>query len=95
MKIILPAQAIPAGSTVTKITGQKEYILRDDIKIFGSINPDQQDMLRELRADKGTRFMVSADGNISIVAGDSELLWHVDADQLYRYMYELTQLDNK
>jgi len=95
MKVILPAQAIPAGSTVTKITGQKAYILRDDIKIYGSVNPEQQEMLRELRADKGTRFMVSSDGNISIVAGESELIWHVDADELYRYMYHLTQVDNK
>lgn len=94
-KVILPAEVIPVGATVTKVTGQKEYILRDDIKIYGSTSEDQKDMMRELRADKGTRFMVAEDGNINIVAGGTELLWHVDAEGLYRYMYELTQLDHK
>ncbi len=94
-KVILPAEAIPLGSTVTKVTGAKPYILRDDIKIYGSTSEEQKETMRELRADKGTRFMVANDGNINIVAGETELMWHVHAEELYRYMYELTQLDHK
>ena len=95
MKVLIAASLIPAGSTVTKKTGEKPYMIRDDIKIWGSTNPEQKDMLRELKADKGTRFMVTDDGNINIIAGDTELLWHVDAEHLYRFMYEMTQLDHK
>jgi hypothetical protein len=95
MKVLITAAMIPTGSTVTKKTGEKPYIIRDDIKIWGAINAEQKDTMRELRADKGTRFMVADDGNINIIAEDTELLWHVDAMTLYHYMYEMTQLDHK
>lgn len=89
MKLILEAKSIPVGSTVTKKTGEKEYTIRDDIKIYGSTSPEQKETLRELKADAGTRFMVSNDGNINIIQGDLELIWHVEPNVLYDWLSDL------
>jgi len=95
MKVLIAASEIPVGGKVTKKTGEKVYTIRDDIKIYGKTGPEQTETLRELRADRETRFMVSEDCSINIISGDTELLWHVDAEELYRYLYTKTQLDNK
>lgn len=95
MKVLIEAKEIPVGGIVTKKTGEKQYIIRDDIKIYGSTGPEQTETLRELRADRDTRFMVSEDCTINIISGNTELLWHVDAEELYRYLYHKTQLDHK
>jgi hypothetical protein len=94
MKVLIQARSIPVGSTVTKKTGDKPYTLRDDVKIYGSTQ-EQTEALRELKADEGTRFLISQTGDISIISGDVELLWHVTEEVLYQYLYMRTQLDNK
>lgn len=83
----MPVQDIPLGSTVTKKTGEKEYTLRDDIKIWGSTQ-EQTENLRELKADDGTRFLISKNGDISIISGETEMLWHVDNQTLYNFLYQ-------
>lgn len=88
----MEAKDIPVGSTVTKKTGEKPYTIRDDIKIYGSTTPDQRETLRELKADSGTRFMVAGDGNINIISGDQELLWHVSEGDLYRWIEDTFSL---
>lgn len=83
----MEAKDIPVGSVVTKKTGEKLYLLRDDIKIFGALTPDQKEMLREIKADAGTRFMVADNGDVNIVHGGQELMWHADPEDLKRWMY--------
>jgi hypothetical protein len=92
MKVILPVYEIPIGSTVTKITGDKEYIIKDKIIVYGDPN-----LTKELKSDDSTRFLVSKNGdlNISVISWDKEMLWNVSDEELYRYLYDKTQLDNK
>lgn len=81
MKVILEAQDVPLGSTVTKKTGEKEYRITDRIKIFGE-NISQ----KEIIADDGTRFLVADVGNVNVISGRTELVWHIDDDDLYHYL---------
>jgi hypothetical protein len=85
MKVLMEVRDIPVGATVTKKTGEKIYTLRDDVKIYGSTQ-EQTEALRELKADEGTRFLISQNGDISIISGDTELLWHVDGRILFEHL---------
>lgn len=91
MKVLIAVRDIPVGSSVTKKTGDKPYTLRDDVKIYGSTQ-EQRETLRELKADEGTRFLIAQNGDISIVSGDTELLWHVAERDLYQYLEMRTHL---
>lgn len=77
------ASEIPLGSTVTKKNGEKQYTIRDCVKIYGDNDPNRQ---RELRADDGTRFLISDSGDINVINGDTELVWHVSHCDLYLYL---------
>lgn len=83
MKLIIPIRDIPLGSAVTKVGGTKPYIVRDCVKIYGDSDANRQ---REIRADDGTRFLVSDTGDITVVAGDTEHLWIVSDHNLYEYL---------
>ncbi len=82
MKLILNASDIPLGSTVTKITGEKEYILRDELKVYGENSTEP----RSLKASKGTVFMVSDHGDANAVSGDTKLAWIVDKEELLSWL---------
>ncbi len=79
MKVIQSLKNIPEGSIVTKITGNKEYIVRSSIKIYG-------DKPQELKAQDGTRFLVANDGSISCLHGETELAWHVTEINFLRWL---------
>jgi hypothetical protein len=80
-KLLLPSNEIPLGSTVTKPTGEKKYILRNEIKIYGSKE-------QIIKADEHSRFIVSDNGDINSVGDTSILCWHVDKDELIEYLNE-------
>jgi len=84
----MSAKEIPLGSTVTKKTGDKAYILKDKIRIYG--DPSLQ---KEIKADENVRFLVGE--SIVMITDNVELLWHVSDLDLYHYLYEKTQLDHK
>lgn len=81
MKVILHVREIPIGAVVTKITGQKRYIVKDKIQIFG--DPSR----REIKADDNTRFLYAENG-ISCVSGDLEVVWELTDDQLSQFLFE-------
>ena len=81
MKIILRSIDIPLESTVSKVTGTKEYIIKDRIRIFGD------DSKRELLAIDGTRLLISDRGDANSVTAETELIWHTDVDTLKRYLH--------
>ena len=83
MKVLMPAKDIPLGAIVTKKTGDKPYTIRENVKIYGTV---EQQTIREIKCDDGTRFLVSATGDINIVNSDTELLWHVSDRDLYNYL---------
>jgi hypothetical protein len=90
MKVLIPANEIPLGSTVTKKTGDKTYIIKNKIRIYG--DPSLQ---KEIKADENVRFLVGNDANIVMITDNTELLWHVSDMDLYYYLYEKTQMDHR
>lgn len=77
MKILMPARDIPLEATVTKRGGEKEYVLRDRLRIFG-----EDGKPKELRAEEGTRLLVASNGDANVVAGNTELIWQADEDEV-------------
>lgn len=83
MKVILEASQIPIGSLVSKVKGEKQYVLLDTIRIFGP-----NDEPRVIKAEGGARFLSYKNGDFNVVNSDTELVWVVDANTLYDWMTE-------
>ena len=80
MKVILPAQSIPDGSTVTKVTGRKLCKLVNTVKIYGEH--------KEEVVVQGCKFLIS-DGNINAIPALTELIWIVEELELLRYLEDI------
>ena len=78
VKVILPARIIPLGSTVTKRTGTKEYVLRDRITVY-----DNGDSKQEIIASDGAVYL-SSEGCANAIASETNLVWHTDINSLVR-----------
>lgn len=81
IKVILPVEDIPLGSTVTKATGAVEFILKDSLTVAG----------QKLVAMEGTRFIVPKDvhkhtNSISAVATSQEMAWLADDEELFGWL---------
>lgn len=81
ISVLLPAIQIPIGSKVTKLRGEKVYIIKGTIRIYGA-NGERN----ELAAPPGTRFLCPAEGDINGVAGDTQLVWQTNHDTLARFL---------
>lgn len=66
IEILLRVSKIPDGSIVTKVTGEKQYTLKREIRIYGDGE------FRSIKADLDTAFLVAAD-TINAVPGDMNL----------------------
>ena len=64
--IVMPADNIPEGTTVTKVTGQNTYTLKRSIKIYG-------EQTQEIKYGEGIMFLISPHGNITAITSDTEL----------------------
>lgn len=82
-RIILHAAEIPIGSTVTKKTGEKPYILRKELTIYGKMADVPQKIVA-----KDVFFMIDERGGINAIPHDQELMWHVNEHELYRWLDE-------
>lgn len=83
MKVILRASEIPDESTVTKLTGKKEYILRSSVKIYGTVP------VQEIKAELGAKFIVSENGNVNAIPGTVELVVKLDRYQIIELLEDL------
>lgn len=77
LSVLVPAVAIKDGSTVRKKTGQKEYIVKRNIKIY---NTDKM----EIKCEADSVFLVDDRGNISMISSDTVLLLEVEIEYLLR-----------
>jgi len=83
MKLLIPISEVPTYSKVTKRTGDKLYEVRDSFTIFGV----DQKSNREIKADSGTRLLISVDSiSISSVPNDLEVLWEASPDELQMFL---------
>lgn len=76
MRVLLPAGDIPLGSTVTKRSGETEYVLRDALRIYG---PDKQ--VQTISAQGGACFLVSPSGDATAISATTLLLWSVEDEE--------------
>ena len=81
MKVIVEANHIHDGTTVTKVKGTKEYTLRRSIKIYGENR-------QEIKCDENCVFLVDSTGNVDMISGDKELIVHVHPEDL---MYDIQE----
>jgi hypothetical protein len=81
MKIILPASDIPLGSIVTKRTGEKQYTIRNKIRIF-----NENGIEKEITSNDGTRFLVNKNGDANVINSNTELVWYTDKSTLINFL---------
>lgn len=76
LKIIYPVSWIPNNSKVTKVTGSKEYILVEEIKVYDA------ETKPIIIKNTGTRFLISPNdpSSINCVSDTTELIWIVEED---------------
>ncbi len=81
MRIVLSAKEIPDGETVTKKTGEKEYILRHTIKIFAPQGKKGEE--KQVPMVIAGYFLISPNGDINQIVESTELMWRATASDLY------------
>jgi len=85
MKVILPASDIPVGATVTKRTGEVEYLLKDEIKIYTRM---VEGSAPQVIKGEGVLYLIGERGDISAVSSSITLCWVVDEDDLLDWLEE-------
>lgn len=87
MKVILEAKDIPDNSLVTKITGDKKYRLKNDLKVY---NAGSNGVEIQVRTDGNVKFLISEDSRYSTIIEAvpfcKELLWDVNDWDLFSYL---------
>lgn len=82
-RILLPAGEIPDGEVVTKKTGEKEYVLRHKIEIFGLPGP------MTFEANDSVVFLSDMElGKFNAVSRDTLLLWKLEEEELYQWLHD-------
>lgn len=81
-KVLLPASEIPDGSKITKATGQKEYTLKRELRIFENLRGTECEVIK---AKTGVVFLVK-DGDINAYPDHTKLLWVVEPKEFYQWL---------
>ena len=82
-ELIITLQKIPNGSTVRRLTGEKEYTVKRNIKIY----TDSQDFNnKEIKCDTDCVFLIPADGNICMFNNNKKVVWMVEKESLRAYL---------
>ena len=86
MKVLLSAREIPFEAMVTKRTGEKKYILKETVRVYG----DTKARHLEIKTDPDTRFLMAQEmaPSIAAISADTELIWEVSPNELYAWIYE-------
>lgn len=72
VKLLVPLRMVPDGATVTKRTGEKEYVVSRAVRIYGD-GPVKQ----AITPDAGTVFLVGPEGNLNAIGEGVEVIWKV------------------
>lgn len=85
IKVILPAKDL-IGKTVSKITGEKLYIVTDKVKMYNSSGDD-------VVAEEGVLFLLEG-YCINCIPADKELKWETTYEELYNFLHrEINYMD--
>lgn len=83
-QLIISLKDIPDGEVVRKVTGEKEYFVKRNLKIF---TDSQTPVNKEIKCDNGCIFLIPEDGNICMYGEEKQMVWLVDRHTLYNYLY--------
>lgn len=86
LEVILPAHRIPEGSVVYKVSGEKPYVLKSEIKFYDQEKYPNAARYDNIVADKNIMFLVSGSG-IDIISSDKKLKWKTYREEL-NWMFE-------
>ena len=75
MDNIINDKYIPDGTKVYKKTGNTEFVIRENLKIFtyDTANGKGSDGSRQVIAQEGVKYMIGERGDINMVTGDTIL----------------------
>ena len=91
VKILLKVKDIPDGTTVTKLTGTKEYEISSKFAVYG---PNRES--EPVKLEDGCKFMLSMDGpstGVNIVGPDRYLLCQFGPKEACEILIDLYNLD--
>ena len=84
LKVIAKLGDIPVGSTVTKIGGSVEYIVKAKLTVYNEAVGTNTDLF----AGEGCLFLVGTAGAINAFGLEKELIWHTTLSKLNALAYE-------
>lgn len=91
MKVLVPAGMLPDGALVTKKTGTAKFRVRRQMRFYVSGGADESQRQTVVPKD-GCVILVSADEEgrdaVNIYPATTEFLWHVDSEELERWLQE-------
>ena len=87
LKLIVPAGDLPDGAVVTKVTGQKKFVIKRVLTIYYEPSAGPAENKRTIPAEAGCVFLVDGDGNANAVGAEKEVKWVVGLDQL-NYLHD-------
>jgi hypothetical protein len=85
LQIIMSAHDIPDGSTITKKTGQKPYVIKSKIKIYAE---QKSGLAPQILEAPGVKYLIDDSGNINAVSSEAEVMWHTTTGELLRFLDE-------
>jgi hypothetical protein len=77
LKIVRKPCEVPEWSTVTKLTGSKQYTLRKKLRIFA-----EKRECREIECEDGFVFLVDGKGDVNMHPAGKELCWLASREEL-------------
>ena len=77
MKVLIAVGRLPNGSSVTKRTGEKQYTVRREIRIW-----EVDGTAKVIKADESARFLVTAGGEINTMGAGVEVIWHATLEEV-------------
>ena len=80
VKVLLPASMIPIGSRVTKPTGTKGYILKDEVRIYHA-----PDGLPSSLKSEGILFITDGT-SFNAIRDDAILGWVLTGEELFHHL---------
>lgn len=73
IKLIMQAQYIPIGTTVYKATGEKSYVLKDNIRIFTESGTEIIQFPKPKKYENSNILFLVNDSDINIIEPSKEL----------------------
>lgn len=94
--LILEARLIPDGTEVSKVTGEKKYILRRELKIYSRQKDWSSESLVEVRVNDDYKpvFLIDPEtGTINVVSPSSKLRVDRELDEIKDFVEEILPED--